>query len=170
MTGTRTRTKIFKVRSRSSPIGEFKNGNYNTYTYIQVARMTFCFFKSGSQTKQLGRTCHRTLTGHDVKQLHSGSITEEAKGMVSLQLFKATIFYLGLDLCEILSREKKHCGRPTKSARSGNSDIVGTTNLSKQAGMWMSQAMFTTFFLMDVTHRSLDTFPIGPVVAAQLIV
>ena len=35
-----------------------KNGNYNTYTYTYNhtgARMTVCFFKSGPQTKQLGR-------------------------------------------------------------------------------------------------------------------
>ena len=30
--------------------------------------------------------------------------------------------------------------------------------------MWKSQSLFTKFYRRDVTHRSLDTFPIGFVV------
>ena len=33
------------------------------------------------------------------------------------------------------------------------------------AGKWISQIMFTSPYLRGVTHGSMDTFPIGPVVA-----
>ena len=35
-----------------------------------------------------------------------------------------------------------------------------------RAGVWSRQTTFTSFYLRDVTHRSLDTFSLGPVVAA----
>ena len=59
------------IKSNSDII---KNGNYNTYTYTQVARITFCFFKSGPQTKQLGWPCSRLLVGYtgfpDISTVH----------------------------------------------------------------------------------------------------
>ncbi|XP_068243498.1 uncharacterized protein [Palaemon carinicauda] len=39
-----------------------------------------------------------------------------------------------------------------------------------QAGVWKRQTTFTAHYLQDVTHRRLDTFSIGPVVAAQQLV
>ena len=39
-----------------------------------------------------------------------------------------------------------------------------------RAGVWRRQTTFTSFYLRDLTHRSLDTFSLGPVVAAQSIV
>ncbi|XP_068248828.1 uncharacterized protein [Palaemon carinicauda] len=39
-----------------------------------------------------------------------------------------------------------------------------------QAGVWKRQTTFTAHYLQDVTHRNLDTFSIGPVVAAQQLV
>ena len=38
-----------------------------------------------------------------------------------------------------------------------------------KAGMWSLQSTFSAFYLRDVTHRHLDTFPIGPVVEAQQV-
>ena len=38
-----------------------------------------------------------------------------------------------------------------------------------RAGVWSRQTTFTSFYLRDVTHRSLDTFSLGPVVAAQQV-
>ena len=38
-----------------------------------------------------------------------------------------------------------------------------------RAGVWARQTTFTSFYLRDVTHRSLDTFSLGPVVAAQQV-
>ena len=35
--------------------------------------------------------------------------------------------------------------------------------------MWSAQSTFSAFYLRDVTHRHLDTFSIGPVVAAQQV-
>ena len=35
-----------------------------------------------------------------------------------------------------------------------------------KAGTWSSQSTFSSFYLRDVTHRHLDTFSIGPLVAA----
>ena len=35
-----------------------------------------------------------------------------------------------------------------------------------KAGTWSSQMRFSTGYLRDFTHRFMDTFPIGPVVAA----
>ena len=35
---------------------------------------------------------------------------------------------------------------------------------------WSAQSTFSSFYLRDVTHRHLDTFSIGPVVAAQQVV
>ena len=37
-----------------------------------------------------------------------------------------------------------------------------------RAGVWSRQTTFTSFYLRDVTHRSLDTFSLGPVVACLL--
>ena len=37
------------------------------------------------------------------------------------------------------------------------------------AGVWSRQTTFTSFYLRDVTHRFLDTFSLGPVVAAQRV-
>ena len=39
-----------------------------------------------------------------------------------------------------------------------------------RAGVWKNQSTFTSFYLRDITHKSLDTFHLGPVVAAQGIV
>ena len=39
-----------------------------------------------------------------------------------------------------------------------------------RAGVWKSQTTFTSFYLRDITHKSLDTFYLGPVVVAQGIV
>ena len=69
--------------------------------------------------------------------------------------------------------------RPTFQARAHETRSVGPTiafrkNMSVQrvlnAGVWSRQTTFTSFYLRDVTHRSLDTFSIGPVVAAQQII
>ena len=38
-----------------------------------------------------------------------------------------------------------------------------------KAGVWSNQTTFTSFYLRDVTHRFLDTFSLGPVVAAQQV-
>ena len=38
-----------------------------------------------------------------------------------------------------------------------------------KAGVWSRQTTFTSFYLRDVTHRFLDTFSLGPVVAAQQV-
>ena len=35
------------------------------------------------------------------------------------------------------------------------------------AGTWKFPFTFTSFYLRDITHKSMDTFSIGPVVAAQ---
>ena len=39
-----------------------------------------------------------------------------------------------------------------------------------KAGMWSTQLTFSAFYLRDVSYRHLDTFSIGPVVAAQQVV
>ena len=39
-----------------------------------------------------------------------------------------------------------------------------------RAGTWSCQTTFTSFYLRDIAHRSLDTFSLGPVVAAQQVV
>ncbi|MGL5405356.1 MAG: hypothetical protein ACRDAX_00930, partial [Propionibacteriaceae bacterium] len=39
-----------------------------------------------------------------------------------------------------------------------------------KAGVWSNQTTFTSFYLRDIAHRSLDTFSLGPVVAAQQVV
>ena len=39
-----------------------------------------------------------------------------------------------------------------------------------RAGVWKSQTTFSSFYLRDITHKSLDTFHLGPIVAAQGIV
>ena len=39
-----------------------------------------------------------------------------------------------------------------------------------KVGTWSAQSAFSSFCLRDVTHRHLDTFSIGPVVAAQQVV
>ena len=38
-----------------------------------------------------------------------------------------------------------------------------------RAAVWARQTTFTSFYLRDVTHRYLDTFSLGPVVAAQQV-
>ena len=38
-----------------------------------------------------------------------------------------------------------------------------------KAGAWSAQSTLSSFYLRDVTHRHLDTFSIGPVVAAQQV-
>ena len=56
---------------------------------------------------------------------------------------------------------------------------MGTSSLKKKnfavqkvlrAGIWKSQTTFSSLYIRDVTHRSLDTFSVGPVVAAQQVV
>ena len=39
-----------------------------------------------------------------------------------------------------------------------------------RAGVWKKQTTFASFYLRDVTHKSLDTYSLGPVVAAQQVV
>ena len=39
-----------------------------------------------------------------------------------------------------------------------------------KARTWSTHSTFSAFYLRDVTHRHLDTFNIGPVVAAQQVV
>ena len=39
-----------------------------------------------------------------------------------------------------------------------------------KAGTWRRHTTFTPHYLRDLTHRSLDTFHLGPVVAAQALV
>ena len=39
-----------------------------------------------------------------------------------------------------------------------------------KAGTWRSHTTFTRHYLRDLAHRSLDTFHLGPVVAAQALV
>ena len=39
-----------------------------------------------------------------------------------------------------------------------------------KAGMWRRHTTFTRHYLRDLAHRSLDTFHLGPVVAAQTLV
>lgn len=39
-----------------------------------------------------------------------------------------------------------------------------------RAGVWKSQTTFTSFYLRDITHKSLNTFFLGPIVAAQGVV
>ena len=39
-----------------------------------------------------------------------------------------------------------------------------------KAGTSSSQSTFSVFYLWDVTHRHMDTFSVGPVVAAQEVV
>ena len=39
-----------------------------------------------------------------------------------------------------------------------------------RAGTWKNQTTFTSFYLRDTAHKSLDTFHLGPIVAAQGIV
>ena len=39
-----------------------------------------------------------------------------------------------------------------------------------RAGTWNRQSTFTSFYLREVTHKFMDTFSIGPVVAAQAVV
>ena len=38
-----------------------------------------------------------------------------------------------------------------------------------KVGTWSSRSTFSAFYLRDVTHRHLDTFSIGSVVAAQQV-
>ena len=38
-----------------------------------------------------------------------------------------------------------------------------------KAGTWSFQSIFSAFYLRDVTHRHLDTFSFGPVLAAQQV-
>ena len=38
-----------------------------------------------------------------------------------------------------------------------------------RAGTWVLQTTFTSFCLSAVTHKSMDTFPVGLVVAAQQV-
>ena len=55
----------------------------------------------------------------------------------------------------------------------GSSLLFGKNMAVEQvlrAGTWKRQSTFTRFYLRDVTHRSLDTFSLGPVVAAQQVV
>ena len=39
-----------------------------------------------------------------------------------------------------------------------------------KVGVLRSQIIFTSFYLRDITHKSLDTFFLGPVMAAQSVV
>ena len=39
-----------------------------------------------------------------------------------------------------------------------------------RAGTWRRQSTFSRFYLRDLAHKTLDTFHLGPVVAAQEIV
>ena len=39
-----------------------------------------------------------------------------------------------------------------------------------RAGVWKSQTTFSSFYLRDIAHKSLDTFHLGPIVAAQGVV
>ena len=39
-----------------------------------------------------------------------------------------------------------------------------------RAGVWKRQTTFSSFYLRDITHKSLDTFYLGPIVAAQGVV
>ena len=39
-----------------------------------------------------------------------------------------------------------------------------------KAGTWKNQNTFTSFYLRDVAHKSLETYHIGPIVAAQGVV
>ena len=39
-----------------------------------------------------------------------------------------------------------------------------------RAGVWKNQSTFTAFYLRDIAHKSLDTFFLGPIVAAQGVV
>ena len=59
-----------------------------------------------------------------------------------------------------------------KSGRLGRLCCLRGTDQSKllKAGTWSAQSAFSTTYLRDVTHRHLDTFSIGPVVAAQQVV
>ena len=63
-------------------------------------------------------------------------------------------------------------------ARSHGVRSIGTILLFKKnlafqqvmrAGMWMSQTTLTSFYLREVTHKSMDTLSIGPVMAAQRV-
>ena len=39
----------------------------------------------------------------------------------------------------------------------------------QKAGVCRSQTTFTTFYLGETTHKSYDTFSLGPIVAAQMV-
>ena len=39
-----------------------------------------------------------------------------------------------------------------------------------KAGTWRRHSTFTRHYLRDIAHKSLDTFHLGPVVAAQALV
>ena len=57
--------------------------------------------------------------------------------------------------------------------RGMSSSLLFKKNLSVsqvlRAGTWKSQTTFTSFYLQDVTFKSLDLFSLGPIVAAQEI-
>ena len=39
-----------------------------------------------------------------------------------------------------------------------------------KAGTWKNQSTFTSFYLRDVAHKSLDTYHLGSIVAAQGVI
>ena len=56
--------KVFQIKLKKTET------TTHIHMYTQVARMTFCFFKSGPQTKQLGRPCFRLLSHHLMSPLY----------------------------------------------------------------------------------------------------
>ena len=82
-------------------------------------------------------------------------------------------------LRQVISRAHSEAGEPVPRPRARETRGIGPSLLFKsnfavesvlKAGTWKRHSTFTRFYLRDLASRTLDTFHLGPVVAAQAII
>ena len=99
-------------------------------------------------------------------------------GLNKKDVSKGTISFW---LRKVISRAYQLSGRdpPGPAARARETRGIAPSVLYKskfavdqvlKAGTWTRHTTFTRHYLRDVAHRSLDTYHLGPVVAAQAVV
>ena len=97
-------------------------------------------------------------------------------GVTKKEISKNSVSYW---LRQVISRAYSEEGEPAPNPRARELRGLGPSLLFKKnfsvgavlkAGTWKRQSTFTRFYLRDLASKTLDTYHLGPVVAAQEVV
>ena len=146
---------------------EFEVPSLRDFTGDDPDEMLLCPVRAVRQylkrTRQLRPACNRLFiaTGRNKKEVSKNTISFWLREVIKKAYHSSEG---GVDLPRVRAHEVRGIAPSLLFKRNFAVEQV------LKAGTWKNQTTFSSFYLRDITHKSLDTFSLGPVVAAQRVV